>query len=356
MDLLPALDELAQRAARYSILLNGTVDRDVTKCVCGGFAVVYQGILRPVGTKVAIKSFRFGDKRDIAAIKNMLYEIHLWSKLHHQNVVPLLGITTDFDQTISTVSEWMAGGNAHDYVQDRSIDPRPLLSGIAEGLYYLHTHEKYPICHGDLKGRNVLISDDGRALLTDFGLSHTVQSSFSMTTPSRQGGSLNWMPPEFLDGETESGPTIAGDIWSFGMTALELFTCQEPFSSVSSVPSRVMLRILNGPPDRPTIESTCFRMNNEWWNMCSECWHKNPSLRPDMLRILRDIHHLGDSGKSLWRDYYPGCIFWMPHQGTSMPPDAIPGGEEKGQPTYICRALVPVNNVVCAVVFLGNSL
>ena len=59
----------------------------------------------------------------------MFREVHLWSKLRHKNIVCLLGITTTFDFTVSIVSEWMGKGNAHDYVQDESIDPRPLVSG-----------------------------------------------------------------------------------------------------------------------------------------------------------------------------------------------------------------------------------
>ncbi|KAG6326687.1 hypothetical protein ID866_12305, partial [Astraeus odoratus] len=76
------------------------------------------------------------------------------------------------------VSAWMDNGNAYEYVQNTLVDPRPLLSDIAEGLRYLHNHEP-PIYHGDLKGQNVLISDDGHALLADFGLSFLVRSSFS---------------------------------------------------------------------------------------------------------------------------------------------------------------------------------
>jgi len=67
---------------------------------------------------------------------------------------------------------------------------------------------------------NVLLSDEGHALLTDFGLSQAVQSSFSMTAPSRLGGSVNWMPPEYIDELEEYAITAEGDVWSFGMTAL----------------------------------------------------------------------------------------------------------------------------------------
>ena len=59
--------------------------------------------------------------------QKVVREAHVWSKLDHKNVLPLIGITTDFDVSISLVSKWMTIGTAHDYVQDRSVDPRPLV-------------------------------------------------------------------------------------------------------------------------------------------------------------------------------------------------------------------------------------
>lgn len=51
----------------------------------------------------------------------------MWYKLRHANILPLLGITTQFNSTVSIVSRWMEKGNAHDYVQDSNNDPRPLV-------------------------------------------------------------------------------------------------------------------------------------------------------------------------------------------------------------------------------------
>ena len=60
--------------------------------------------------------------------QQVLREVHLWSKLRHENIVPLLGIVTRFDCTISLVSEWMHRGNAYQYVQNTDVDPRPLVN------------------------------------------------------------------------------------------------------------------------------------------------------------------------------------------------------------------------------------
>ena len=54
--------------------------------------------------------------------------MHLWSKLRHENVVRMLGISTEFGATISIVSDWLEMGDAYTYVQNKENDPRPLVS------------------------------------------------------------------------------------------------------------------------------------------------------------------------------------------------------------------------------------
>jgi len=65
----------------------------------------------------------------------------------------------------------------------------------------------------------MLVSNDGHALLTDFGFSHLAEASFSLAVEQRPGGTLNWMAPEYLEGD-EFTMTTAGDVWAFGMIAL----------------------------------------------------------------------------------------------------------------------------------------
>ncbi|KIM53149.1 hypothetical protein SCLCIDRAFT_139595, partial [Scleroderma citrinum Foug A] len=160
--------------------------------------------------------------------------------------------------------------------------------GIANGLLYLHTYKEGPIIHGDIKGFNVLISEEGRALLTDFGLSFLTNSSFSMSTPGHFGGKLPWMAPEMLNG---GEATAARDVWAFAMTVLELFTREDPFHPINgTIP--ILMRILKGPPDRPSAENTRSRLTDEWWCICSECWYSNPSMRPTMLQVAKKIEQI----------------------------------------------------------------
>ena len=108
MDVQPEVRDLAKRASRYCLDLGDTVHRDVENCVAGGSSFVYRGTLDAEGTAVAVKTFRFGHKSDPGVIKVSgvlgcskafvtVYcrEVHTWSKLDHDNVLPVLGFTTN---------------------------------------------------------------------------------------------------------------------------------------------------------------------------------------------------------------------------------------------------------------------
>ncbi|KAL4069147.1 kinase-like domain-containing protein, partial [Scleroderma citrinum] len=223
-------------------------------------------------------------------MQKVLREAHVWSKLDHANVLPFIGITSDFEVSISLVSKWMASGDAHQYVQDETIDPRPLVVCIARGLHYLHNYPQGPIVHGDLKGANVLISDEGHALISDFGYTHLTNSSFDMTVSVPCGGTINWMAPEVLKPPEQKDPclTVESDVWAFGMTILELFTRKAPFSYLKNI-GTIVYQIVNAPPDRPRDDSTCYRMTYDWWAVCSDCWKSDPASRPSMLHLVNRI-------------------------------------------------------------------
>ncbi|KAI6122852.1 hypothetical protein EDD17DRAFT_1559652 [Pisolithus thermaeus] len=94
---------LSERVANFAINLGRRVERDTMQHVTGAQAIIYRGMLQPEGTSVAVKTLRFGDKYNVAALKIVLREVNIWSKLQHSNVLPLLGITTEFDRTITTI-------------------------------------------------------------------------------------------------------------------------------------------------------------------------------------------------------------------------------------------------------------
>ena len=82
-------------------------------------------------------------------------------------------------------------------------------------MEYLHTQD---LVHGDVKGSNILISDDEHALMTDFGLSK-IMTTMQTSTAIRGSGTVRWQSPELWNDEPKSFPS---DVWAFGMTIVEV--------------------------------------------------------------------------------------------------------------------------------------
>ncbi|KAG6329451.1 hypothetical protein ID866_9638 [Astraeus odoratus] len=250
MRTLATLEHSAVTASKCGINLNDQVERDdAFRPLHGGNSIVYLGTLCPKMQRVAIKVIRLFPSGDKASIQHIGEEIQLWSKLKHENIVPVFGVLTKFDYAVSVVVKWMPTGSAYDYVQNRDIDPRPLLFGLARGLHYLHSQVSAPILHGDLRGVGRLSSrrslftmlrfeekcKEGQALLADYDFSSFIESSFVMTAAAPIHPTVRWMTPEQVDNNGKV--TAPADVWAFGMTALGLFTARPPYSDVHDAAS-----------------------------------------------------------------------------------------------------------------------
>ncbi|KDQ07623.1 hypothetical protein BOTBODRAFT_87117, partial [Botryobasidium botryosum FD-172 SS1] len=149
-------------------------------------------------------------------------EVHVWRRLQHPNILPLIGLCT-LDSVTYMVSPWMANGNAFDYVRsNRGVDRLLLLAQAADGLKFLHDFNP-TIVHGDMRGPNVLISASGSACIADFGLSHVVEeaSKFSYSTSWMRAGNCAWMAPELL-GDDPPPRSTETDVFSFGRMIVEV--------------------------------------------------------------------------------------------------------------------------------------
>ncbi|KAG8729308.1 hypothetical protein FRC11_009086 [Ceratobasidium sp. 423] len=185
----------------------------------GGFGDVYRGQLSD-GTIVSVKVLRDSfDNPDLSKhLKRAARELHVWSKCSHPNVLPLLGLAV-FRGRIGMISPWMGEGTLPAYLERTpGINRYDLCRQICEGLSYLHG---IGIIHGNLKGANIPISNEGMPLLGDFGNSQLVNRSVDFTS-TRSGPSftLRWTAPEVL---TETGPpSKSSDVYALGMVCVSL--------------------------------------------------------------------------------------------------------------------------------------
>ncbi|KAF8128478.1 hypothetical protein K438DRAFT_908122 [Mycena galopus ATCC 62051] len=198
----------------------------------GGFSDIYHGKYSdPHGNtvEVALKVLRFFQEHGGAALetrrKKFCKEALVWRYLDHPNIVQFLGVdTTTFpDPAMAIVTRWMPYGNVISYISRNSpCSPYAiqLLRDCIAGLEYLHSSD---IVHGDLRGANVLVDEDGHARLTDFGLAIFIDSETSGKSSTR-GGTTRWMAPELLvplPGQS-SRTTRASDMWAFGCLCCEV--------------------------------------------------------------------------------------------------------------------------------------
>ncbi|KAG2131271.1 kinase-like domain-containing protein, partial [Suillus bovinus] len=222
-------------------------------------------------------------------------ELAAWRRLSHMNIVSLLGTTTGFGRFEGMVSLWMKNGSLDVYLRTRIDVPlsKRLLwvEDIAEGLAYLHKH---PVVHGDLTPLNVLIDDDERAVLTDFGLSVILGgfNNLSVTYTDVKIGALAWAAPELLsdstDGVEQQNPTIPSDVYSFAWLMYLIFTGSHSWNMTGRTSGMsAILRAKSGQrPSRPDTIDT------RYWSLIEECWDQKPSSRPkisDVLLRLRKI-------------------------------------------------------------------
>ncbi|KAF8606347.1 kinase-like protein [Ceratobasidium sp. AG-I] len=216
-------------------------------------------------------------------------EIHAWSKCDHPNVLGLLGIV-EFRGQIGMVSHWMNEGNLVHYLQRERSSNRPnICLQVADGLSYLHQRG---IVHGDLKGANILVSDSGIPLLTDFGNSTLQMSSLQFTSKSTDRCyTLRWTAPELL---TEKGPANAeADIYAFGMTILEIITGCAPYAGWGDM--AVMHKIIQGIiPERPEnhLPRTC-KAGEVVWELLKQCWARSPKSRPTAINVRDTLENIG---------------------------------------------------------------
>ncbi|KZV99874.1 kinase-like protein [Exidia glandulosa HHB12029] len=150
-------------------------------------------------------------------------EIRVWKRLLHRNIHVMCGYYEGYGSAPALVSPWYENGDINRYIRGQAANPNidmlkfTLLTDVMSGLRFLHDHH---IIHGDIKGGNVLVSDDGVARLCDFGLSRLLLEHSPSITHTKVRGTSRWMAPELLlvDGERHS---YESDIWACGCLFIE---------------------------------------------------------------------------------------------------------------------------------------
>ncbi|CEL63271.1 Tyrosine-protein kinase JAK1 OS=Homo sapiens GN=JAK1 PE=1 SV=2 [Rhizoctonia solani AG-1 IB] len=243
----------------------------------GGFSDIYKGRFLD-GTAIALKVLRVSvdSVAEHKHLRRAADELHTWQKCSHPNIMPLLGLTV-FRDRIGMASLWMKHGNLPGYLKkEPSVNRINMCAQISEGLAYLHENE---IIHCDLKGANVLVSDEGNPVLADFGTSLALNSTLRFT-PTTGGASytLRWSAAEIVK---ETHPhTEASDVYALGMTIYEVISGKIPYEGKGDY--NVIFLVAQGSelPERFERMPNGERITDELWALLTRCWSYEREARP----------------------------------------------------------------------------
>lgn len=194
----------------------------------GSFGSVYYGKMKD-GKEVAVKTM--GDSSSHLN-KQFVTEVALLSRIHHRNLVPLIGYCEEAHQRI-LVYEYMHNGTLRDHIHG-SINQKQLdwlarlqiAEDAAKGLEYLHTGCSPSIIHRDVKTSNILLDINMRAKVSDFGLSRQAEEDLTHVS-SVARGTVGYLDPEYYASQQL---TEKSDVYSFGVVLLELISGKKPVS------------------------------------------------------------------------------------------------------------------------------
>ncbi|KAN0073841.1 Protein kinase-like domain containing protein [Tylopilus felleus] len=300
----------ARRQAPWSISLHHTrpiadltgelLRRYKYPSACGGFGDIWKcDWLKDTRViEVAVKVLRTnltGGQKETES-KRISRELKVWARLEHECVLPLYGITFDFGKFPAMVCPWLEGGTLSGYLEKHKGLQLPtrlqLLSDIADGLHYLCG---CGIVHGDLTGSNVLIKDNGKACLSDFGLSRLfMEATGSSYITSTVRGSIRWAAPELFEIDEEQQqepihvlPSPQSDIYSFGSTMLQVLTSKVPYhyyTNDAQVPIALSRGLRPARPDDPPIDDL-------HWEFMQRCWasqnkRAGKNVRPSIEEVV----------------------------------------------------------------------
>jgi formylglycine-generating enzyme required for sulfatase activity/tetratricopeptide (TPR) repeat protein len=246
--------------------------RIIRELGAGGMGRVYEAHDEKLDMPVAIKVLRDILSRDPGSVKRLIAEARHSMLLSHANVVRVHNFE-DGPTVKFLVMEYVEGDTlAHRLAREGRIseeETRKIAIEICRGLEHAHGKK---IIHRDLKPGNILLGKDGAIKVADFGIARLCRDSVSRLTAQHDSGTLLYMSPEQLDGESVE----ASDIYSLGVVLYEMLSSDPPFVS-----GEVTAQIRHKIPRK--IEGVSDDINR----IVLKCLEKKPENR---FASLRELH------------------------------------------------------------------
>ncbi|XP_062224642.1 probable LRR receptor-like serine/threonine-protein kinase At1g06840 isoform X2 [Phragmites australis] len=261
----------------------------------GGYGIVYKGNLAD-GTAVAIKR---AHESSLQGSNEFCTEIELLSRLHHRNLVSLVGYCDEEDEQM-LVYEFMPNGTLGDHLSAKTERPLSfgrrlqIALGSAKGILYLHTEANPPIFHRDVKASNILLDPKFVAKVADFGLSRLapvpdVEGTLPAHISTVVKGTPGYLDPEYF---LTHKLTERSDVYSLGVVFLELLTGMKPIQHGKNIVREVNTAYRSGDISG-IIDSRMSWYPPEcamrFLSLAMKCCRDETDERPYMADIVREL-------------------------------------------------------------------
>ncbi|XP_030962975.1 probable LRR receptor-like serine/threonine-protein kinase At1g06840 isoform X4 [Quercus lobata] len=291
------IDDVKDFTYREMAVATNSFDKS-TQVGEGGYGKVYKGVLVD-GTVVAIKRAREGS---LQGEKEFLTEIEFMSRLHHRNLVSLIGYCDEEGEQM-LVYEFMSNGTLRDHLSAKCNEPLSfamrlrIALGSAKGILYLHTEANPPIFHRDIKASNILLDSKYMAKVADFGLSRLaplpdIEGIVPAHVSTVVKGTPGYLDPEYM---LTRKLTDKSDVYSLGVVFLELLTGMQPISRGKNIVREVNVACKSGmifsiiDEKMGSYPPKCVV---KFLNLALKCCEDETDARPSMVEVVRELESI----------------------------------------------------------------
>ncbi|MFD0342870.1 Stk1 family PASTA domain-containing Ser/Thr kinase [Streptomyces sp. NPDC127117] len=315
-------------------LLDGRYRVDARIAV-GGMATVYRAVDTRLDRVLALKVMHPALATDASFVERFIREAKSVARLAHPNVVAVFDQGAQ-GQYVYLAMEYVAGCTLRDVLRDRgALQPRAALDILEPVLAALGAAHRAGFVHRDMKPENVLIGDDGRVKVADFGLVRAV-GTVTNTTGSVLG-TVSYLAPEQIEDGTADTRT---DVYACGVVLYEMLTGSKPHGG--DTPAQVLYQHLNEPVPAPSAAVPELPAGLD--DLVAGATARNPEARPfDAVALLAETREARAGLTDAQLDAVPPQAIAEVHDAaedrTSVIPRLLPAGQ--GVSHHTSRLEVP---------------